>query len=169
MEVERLSLLHARLEPKQNKRKDTLKSKRASSAGFADILKKTSDETLISAELSGMELPPLNGSETLEDLLDEVHIAGGQLKQDASLSYLNSYKTAVRRFMHYVIEKSIEVNEIAGIRNPKTMRQKNYTLLKIVDEKLESLAAHILKNQTDQLSILQRVDEINGLLVDIAR
>ena len=61
----------------------------------------------------------------------------------------------------------MEIEETLGIRNPHTMQQKKYVIIRVVDERLESLAAHVLKNQTDQMDILQRIDEIHGMLVDL--
>ena len=67
-----------------------------------------------------------------------------------------------------MLDHGLETGEIAGIRNPQTMQQKKYVILRVVDEKLERLTAHVLKGQADQLDILRRIDEINGLLVDLS-
>jgi len=42
-------------------------------------------------------------------------------------------------------------------------------LIQVVDHKLEQLAAGILAGQRSRLEILARVEEINGLLVDLIR
>jgi len=47
------------------------------------------------------------------------------------------------------------------------MQQKKYVIIRVIDEKLEDLAAHVLKSQGEQLDILDRIDEINGLLIDL--
>ena len=47
------------------------------------------------------------------------------------------------------------------------MKKKRFTLVKVIDEKLESLVAEILRGQSEQLKILERIEEINGLIVDI--
>ena len=47
------------------------------------------------------------------------------------------------------------------------MKRKRFTLVKVVDEKLDSLAASVLAAQREQLTILAQIDEINGLLVDL--
>ncbi|MDT8297952.1 MAG: YaaR family protein, partial [Spirochaetaceae bacterium] len=117
--------------------------------------------------LSTVSLPVLDGTETVEGLLDDVHVAGEALKRDPVFGPMNGYKKAVRRFLRYVIENGLETDEALGIRNPRTMQQKKYVIIRVVDERLESLAAHVLKNQIDQLEILRRIDEIHGMLVDI--
>ena len=45
--------------------------------------------------------------------------------------------------------------------------KKRYVLIKVIDRKLEQLALDVLKHQSDQLKILERVEEINGLIVDL--
>jgi uncharacterized protein YaaR (DUF327 family) len=47
------------------------------------------------------------------------------------------------------------------------MEQKQYTLIKVVDTKLEKLASYILSSQKNQIEILRGVDEIYGLLVNL--
>jgi uncharacterized protein YaaR (DUF327 family) len=49
------------------------------------------------------------------------------------------------------------------------LKRKHFTLLKIIDTKIEQLTLHFLKHQEEQLDILSRVDEINGLLIDILK
>ena len=45
-------------------------------------------------------------------------------------------------------------------------KRKRFTLVKVIDEKLEALAS-VLAAQKEQLAILAQIDEINGLLVDL--
>ena len=47
------------------------------------------------------------------------------------------------------------------------MNRKKYTLVQVADRKLEELAVAILSGQAAQLDILARVEEINGLLVNM--
>jgi len=46
-------------------------------------------------------------------------------------------------------------------------RQKAYTLVKTVDEKLESLTEDVRQGQERQLDILEKLDSIRGMLVDL--
>jgi uncharacterized protein YaaR (DUF327 family) len=39
--------------------------------------------------------------------------------------------------------------------------------VKIIDNKLESLVQAVLQNQGKQLDVLERINEIRGLLVDL--
>ncbi len=169
MEIENLSQIGQ--PPKawtgKKDRKNT-KTKKGSASGFLNAFNKTAEETSQAAGAVIPSLPVLDGTETFEDLLDEVHEKGESLKKDALFGPLKEYKHAVKRFLRYIIDNCYEAAEKIGTRNPRTMMQKKYLVIQVVDEKLESLATHVLKNQADQLDILQRVDEINGLLVDLS-
>lgn len=101
----------------------------------------------------------------LESLLDEVHQAGDRLKDNPSVDLVQAYKKAVRDFMHRVVEGSFSLEEKTS--GGSILKRKKYYRIAVIDEALERLAAEILRNQRDKLEILRRVDEINGLLVDL--
>ena len=62
-------------------------------------------------------------------------------------------------------EKGIPIRTGKGLM--RVTKQNTYTLVKVVDEKLDSLAADILFNQKNQIALAAKVNEISGLLVDI--
>jgi uncharacterized protein YaaR (DUF327 family) len=111
--------------------------------------------------------------ETVQALLSEVRSTGDDLKNHPHPDEIVRYKKAVRNFMHYVVENGYELAEIEGIkkkvkRGPETeWKQTIFRQIRVVDEKLEKLAAGILAGQTVQLGIIGRLEEINGLLVDM--
>jgi uncharacterized protein len=98
-------------------------------------------------------------------LLDAVHELGEKLLREPGTSHLQAYKEAVRRFLSCVVENGVGVEETqsgAGVN-----RKKRFTLVKIIDTKLERLAAGMVVVQKDQLLLLEKIEEINGLLVDL--
>ena len=110
----------------------------------------------------------LSADMPLEDLLDEVHQAGERLHRAPTMTAVLEYKAAVKWFMRHVVENGLELVEQEGVKfaNP-LKKQKKYTIVKIVDEKLEKLAAAVMQNQKNQLEMLEAVNEIHGLLVDL--
>jgi len=107
----------------------------------------------------------LSPEKILEALLDEVHSAGDKLKDKQLPDNIVGYKNAVRSFMKYIVDRSYEVTESTSGGN--ILKRKKFTQVQIIDQKLEQLAAGILSNQKDQLSLLGKIEEINGLLVDL--
>jgi uncharacterized protein YaaR (DUF327 family) len=49
----------------------------------------------------------------------------------------------------------------------KKGRHRVYTMIKLVDKNLDELATELIKDETDHLLILTKIDEIRGLLLDI--
>ncbi|MDR0708562.1 MAG: DUF327 family protein [Spirochaetaceae bacterium] len=105
--------------------------------------------------------------ETLQTLLDDVHSSGDELKSRPFPDEIIRYKKAVRNFIHYVVENSYTLEEKTSGAN--LLRRKKFTLVQVVDKKLEQLAAGIMAGQTNQLELLARIDEIAGILVNLLR
>lgn len=131
---------------------------------FAGLLDTASSEAERAAE-SLQDASP--SEEHLRQLLDDVHEAGEELKARAVQSTILRYKAAVRQFLHYIVENSYTVEERTSGMN--ILKRKKFTLIQVVDRKLEQLAAGILAGQSNQLDILARLDEIAGLLIDLSR
>ena len=47
------------------------------------------------------------------------------------------------------------------------LKRKRFTIIKVVDKKLNDLTKELIKNQKIQIDILSRIEEINGLLIDL--
>lgn len=114
----------------------------------------------IPAHLAG--LPP---EKILEALLDDVHSLGERLKEKPLPDNIISYKNAVRSFVKYIVERTYAVT--VSTSGGSLLKRKKFTQVQIIDQKLEQLAAGILSNQKDQLGLLGKIEEINGLLVDL--
>jgi uncharacterized protein YaaR (DUF327 family) len=103
--------------------------------------------------------------ENLEELLDEVHEIGEILVESQSLENIKRYRRAVRSFLDYIVSNMLAVEE--QISGNNILRRKRFTQVKIIDGRLERLVAEVLQNQGKQLDLLERIDEIHGLLVDL--
>ena len=75
------------------------------------------------------------------------------------------FREAVKGFLAYVMKRALEVTE--HISGSNILKRKKFTLVDVIDRKLESLAAAVLAGQADQMEILRRIDEIKGLIVDL--
>ena len=117
--------------------------------------------------------------ETVNVLMDEVRSTGDTLRDRPFPDEILRYKQAVRNFMHYVVTNSYSLEHEAGIKkhqidgftgqrsSPDAQMQKSYTKIQVIDKKLEDMAAMLLSGQLPQLKLAARLEEINGLLVDL--
>jgi uncharacterized protein YaaR (DUF327 family) len=142
-------------------------------ARFSKVLESTTQEA--------MEALPVQSAseEALQELLEDVHSSGDDLKNRPFPEEIKHYKQAVRNFLHYVVENGFALEDQSGI--PQYLRpgfkgvrgsdeakyRKPFTMVQVVDQKLEQLAAGIMAGQTTQLELLARIDEIAGILVDL--
>ena len=101
----------------------------------------------------------------LEEVLDAVHELGEKVKKEPRRTSVLAYKRAVKRLVSIAIERGLAVEEQTS--SPNILKQKRFTLIKIIDEKLDRLVSGVLINQRETLDVLGRIDEINGLLVDL--
>jgi uncharacterized protein YaaR (DUF327 family) len=146
------------------RRKEDEKKAKKGKGLFKTVLGKAIDEAR-GSEGSGAIGTTDFSQAALEDLLDEVHETGDRLKENPSVDFVQAYKKAVRDFVHYVVERSFAVEQKTSGRS--ILKRNAYFRVSVIDESLEKLAAEILRNQRDNLEILRRVDEINGMLVDL--
>ncbi|MDR1144403.1 MAG: DUF327 family protein [Spirochaetaceae bacterium] len=112
--------------------------------------------------------------DSLHELLDTVHSAGDALARRPFPPEIKAYKEAIRNFVHYVVENGFDTEEQTSenisrekIGGANIVKRKKYTLVQVIDKKLEELAAGILRGQIRQLEILAKQEEIKGLLVDL--
>jgi uncharacterized protein YaaR (DUF327 family) len=145
---------------------------RSFSRVFQDIRGKTAEE------LGPLVNMPVS-EETVNFLMDEVRSAGSALLDRPLPDEIMRYKQAVRNFMHYVVKNGYTVEHEAGIPKflkpgyqgsrgtPESQEQKRYVKVQVIDKKLEDMAAMLLAGQKDRLKLTARLEEINGLLVDL--
>ena len=101
----------------------------------------------------------------IQELLDAVFASGEVLKKVPTLEAIKDYRQKVRDFLRYMVPRSVRLEETTSGAN--ILKRKRFTIVKVIDEKLDALAASVLAGQKEQMSILAQVDQINGMLVDL--
>jgi len=115
----------------------------------------------------GGERTPEDVETETAELVDAVFAAGDRLRERSDRQTLVEYKEAVRNFLSAVVDRGIEVEE--HISGTHISRRKRYSIVQVIDRKLEQLAAGLIADQKSQLEVLAKIDEINGLIVDLTR
>ena len=102
---------------------------------------------------------------SLEELLDTIERASDNLKRNASWSHVIEYKKLVTGFLKIAAKQTMEI-ENAESALPGAIR-KRYALIKLVDKNLNELVHAFIKNENNSLEILEKVGQIQGLLIDL--
>jgi hypothetical protein len=111
------------------------------------------------------ETSDLKTKEILDEVLGSIDEAAREFLEHTTYENLLIYKGLVQRFMKVAIERLYKVKE--RLSSKATDRQKIYTIIEEVDKKLKLLTEEILSKQNDPLSLIAKMDEIRGMLVDI--
>jgi len=147
-------------EPEKKKKEKTVSVKKGK---FEKVLK-----PMVKVENTEVEIHDTTiDADSIEELLDEVYRKGEELKRKPSFGNIKRYRKQIKHFLKYIIDNMIQVDEKSSGIN--ILKRKRFTLINIIDNKLENLAAEVLRMQVDQLNILKKVDEINGLIIDLLK
>ncbi len=101
----------------------------------------------------------------INDLQERIYKQGERLKEKADLSVLSEYRQLIGELLGETAS-----NAFACIKSrmfDAKGRHKVVLVVRSVNQKLEQLAAQILSEQSDNIKLLQLVDDIRGLLVDL--
>lgn len=134
---------------------------------FSNVMEqKTAEMEMLSAglpvEIAGMEF-----EEAFIYLKDQADITSDKLKSDFSLEAFSEYRKAVSDLMKFIVQSNYQVkmNRRRGMN--RRFKTEKFYLIQVVDEKLDKLAADILSVHFETLQMLARIDEINGILIDL--
>lgn len=99
------------------------------------------------------------------ELVNTAKEIGEELKRDPSIETLRRYREAVGRVVRHITLTGYGVEEHTSARSLRN--RKRYTLPAIIDERLDQIARLFLDGQQAGISLLERVDEVNGMLVNL--
>lgn len=103
--------------------------------------------------------------EYLHQLLEDIDQQGQQLCEHPTFHELRKYKDLVKQFMGEVGKNGLSLSQTESwdmYGGSKTLKT-----VKMIDRKLVELTDHVLNQQTAGLSILERIGEIKGLLINL--
>lgn len=101
----------------------------------------------------------------LQRMLKDIDSQGLQLSEHPNFHELRKYKTLVKKFMEEVTSKGVGLYQTESwdpYGGNKTLKT-----IQVLDKKLVELTNHVLQQQNEGLSILERIGEIKGLLINL--
>ena len=104
--------------------------------------------------------------EKINGLMSQIEKKKKKLADHMDIRDMKKYRGLVKSFINEVVNRShsFERENFLDRRG----RHRVYGMVKLVDKNLDDLAQELVSEEKDHLSILGRVDEIRGLLLDIA-
>ncbi|MDR1204728.1 MAG: YaaR family protein [Peptococcaceae bacterium] len=108
---------------------------------------------------------PLLWQESLNKLLHQLDDLGGRLARSFSLPDLRNYKDLLRHFLKETQGKVYVMRQQVGWS--RFGKSKLYQRIERINLELDELTKITLSQQKDPLKMLNKLDEIRGLLVDL--
>jgi hypothetical protein len=104
-------------------------------------------------------------SQRLNLLMEEIVMQGDKLVKRTDIRDMKKYRTLIKEFMNEIVNRSHKFSRENFL--DRRGRHRVYGIIRLVDEKLDELAKELVSEEKDSISILAKVDEIRGLLLDI--
>lgn len=103
--------------------------------------------------------------EKIASLMGEITEQGKKISKKTDVRDMRRYRQLVKDFINEVVYRSHEFSRENFL--DKRGRHRVYGIIRLVDQNLDKLAEALIKDEKDNLEILNLVDEIRGLLLDI--
>lgn len=103
--------------------------------------------------------------EKLTNLLNDITTQGKLLSEHMDIRDMKRYRGLVKDFLNEVVNRSHKFSRENFL--DRRGRHRVYGMIKLVDEHMDELATALVQDEKDHIDILNRVDEIRGLLLDI--
>lgn len=152
--------LEASFLAKENLVKKDKKIEKKSKSHFFSILGIKPEES----QLNPLESDNIDIDE-LDEKLDEIISLGEKLKKRINIENISNYKSCVKKLLSQIIKSNFSVKEVSSGQN--IFVRKQYTLVNVIDVKLNDFISKLLQNQLKQIEILASLEEIQGLLVNL--
>ncbi|MCL1845285.1 MAG: YaaR family protein [Defluviitaleaceae bacterium] len=104
-------------------------------------------------------------ADRLQGLISEIATQGKRVAQHLDFGELKTYRALITDFIEEVVTHSHEFSRENFL--DRRGRHHVYGIVRLVNQELDELAQELLKNEKDSLGILAKIDEINGLLLDM--
>ncbi|MCR4922468.1 MAG: YaaR family protein [Lachnospiraceae bacterium] len=103
--------------------------------------------------------------ERLNLMFNEITAQGKKIKKHVDVRDMKQYRALIKDFLNEVVNRTHKFSRENFL--DRRGRHRVYGIIRLIDENLDSLAEELMKEEKDNIAILQKVDEIRGLLLDI--
>jgi len=144
------------------------KAEKTKKTSFFSALKRTQEETEIISDGLPIEIAGMSEEEAIVFLKDAMDIAADALKSNQIAQNMEIYKEKVKQFITFLTKNNYEIIEKRrGGKNRRGMKLQPFYQIQVINQKLNQLASDMMYNHRRTLNLLARVDEINGLVIDL--
>ena len=101
----------------------------------------------------------------MQALMEEITMQGEKLSKRRDVKDMKHYRGLIKDFLNEVVTHSHSFSRENFL--DRRGRHRVYGIIRLIDENLDQLAQELMKDEKDNLAILNKIGEIQGLLLDI--
>lgn len=101
----------------------------------------------------------------LTQMMEEITRQGDKLAKHRDIKDMKRYRTLIKDFLNEIVNRSHAFPRENFL--DRKGRHRVYGIIRLIDKNLDELAQELVKDEKDNLSILSKIGEIRGLLLDI--
>lgn len=101
----------------------------------------------------------------VDELLSDITAQGNRLAEHMDIRDMKKYRGLIKDFLNEVVYRSHRFSRENFL--DRRGRHRVYGIIRLIDKNLDELASELVEDEKDHISILDRIGEIKGLLLDI--
>lgn len=101
----------------------------------------------------------------INNLMENITAQGELLSKHMDVRDMRKYRELVKDFLNEVVYRSHKFSRENFL--DRRGRHRVYGIVRLIDANLDELAQELMKDEKDHLTILSKIGEIRGLLLDI--
>jgi len=101
----------------------------------------------------------------LNSMIESITEQGNKIAKHMDITDMRKYRESIKSFMNEIVNNSHKFSRENFL--DRRGRHRVYGIVKRVDGNLDDLAQELLKEEKNHMNILDKVDEIRGLLLDM--
>ena len=101
----------------------------------------------------------------LTSLMEEITMQGERISKKKDIADMRRYRSLIKDFLNEVVSRSHSFSRENFL--DRKGRHRVYGIIRLVDETLDELAGELIREEKDNITILQKIGDIRGLLLDI--
>ena len=98
-------------------------------------------------------------------LMSQIDEQGKKISKKKDIRDMRRYRELIKELLNEVVYRSHEFSRENFL--DRRGRHRVYGIIRLVDKNLDELAEELMKDEQDNISILSKIGEIQGLLLDI--
>ena len=98
-------------------------------------------------------------------MFQDITMQGNKISKHMDVKDMKRYRVLIKDFLNEIVNRSHKFSRENFL--DRKGRHRVYGIIRLIDQNLDDLAQELMKEEKDHISILGKVGEIRGLLLDI--